>query len=164
MKPIKLLAALLVFAAAAPALAQEPVVAAQNPEALFTDPDPVLHANKQATLRILHDLIQCNRWDEADKYLTDRYLQHNPNVVSGRDNVLKFFGPPARTPNCPDKLTMPVVTVLTSGNIVGVVIRMEYDHPSKPGTKYTTIFYDQWRIVDGRADEHWDTGIIEPPK
>ena len=164
MKPTRLLLAFFALAAvAAPALAQEPVVAAADPEALFTDPDPVLHANKQATLRIMRELIQCNRWDEADKYLTDRYLQHNPNVASGRDNVLKFFGLPPRTPNCPEKLTMPVVTVLTSGNIVGVVFRMEYDHPTKPGTKYTTIFYDQWRIVDGRADEHWDTGIIEPP-
>jgi predicted SnoaL-like aldol condensation-catalyzing enzyme len=161
-----LAAAAATFTALVPASvsAQEPIIVPENREALFTDADPVLHANKQATLRILHDLIQCNRWDEAEKYLTDRYLQHNPNVKSGRDNVLKFFGPPARTPNCPDKLTMPVVTVLTSGNIVGIVFRQEYDHPTKPGEKYATIFYDQWRIVDGRADEHWDTSLLEPPK
>ena len=155
------LAALLVTA---PALSQEPVVAAADPEALFTDKDPVLHANKQAVLKLMHELLQCNRWDQADKYLTERYLQHNPHATSGRANIIKFFGPPPPTPNCPDKLTMPVVTVLTSGNIVGVVFRMEYDHPTKPGTKYTTIFYDQWRIVDGKADEHWDTGLLEPPR
>jgi predicted SnoaL-like aldol condensation-catalyzing enzyme len=147
-----------------PALAQEPVVAATDPEALFTDKDPALHANKQVVLKIMHELLQCNRWDQADKYLTERYLQHNPNVTSGRANVIKYFGPPAATPNCPEKLTMPVVTALTSGNVVGVVFRMEYDHPTKPGTKYTTIFYDQWRIMNGRADEHWDTGLIEPPR
>jgi predicted SnoaL-like aldol condensation-catalyzing enzyme len=50
------------------------------------------------------------------------------------------------------------VTVLTSGDIVGVVFR--YDDPRKPGGKYTTIWYDQWRIVDGRADEHWDTAML----
>jgi predicted SnoaL-like aldol condensation-catalyzing enzyme len=37
---------------------------------------------------------------------------------------------------------------------------MEYDHPTKPGQKYTTIWYDQWRIVGGRADEHWDTSQL----
>jgi predicted SnoaL-like aldol condensation-catalyzing enzyme len=171
--PIKTLAelgALIVIAAATAAalpaisIAQEPVVAAADPAALFTDKDPALHANKQTVLKIMHELLQCNRWDQADKYLTERYLQHNPNVMSGRANVMKYFGPPPPTLNCPDKLTMPVVTVLTSGNIVGVVFRMEYDHPTKPGTKYTTIFYDQWRIVDGRADEHWDTGMIDPPR
>ncbi len=167
MKPTLTLVAVAALLAAAtsalPALAQEPVVAAADPEALFTDPDPVLHANKQAVLHILRELLQCNHWDEADKYLTERYLQHNPNARSGRANIIKYFGPPPRTPTC-GKLTMPIVTVLTSGNIVGVVFRMEYDHPTTAGTKYTTIFYDQWRIVDGRADEHWDTGLLDPPK
>ncbi len=150
-------------AVSVPAVAQEPVVAAADPEALFTDKDPALNANKQAVLHILRELLQCNHWDEADKYLTERYLQHNPNVTSGRANVIKYFGPPPRTPTC-GKLTMPVVTVLTSGNIVGIVFRAEYADPRKPGAKYTSISYDQWRIVDGRADEHWDTATLDPPK
>jgi predicted SnoaL-like aldol condensation-catalyzing enzyme len=159
MKRTKTWLALAAACAAFPGLAQEPVVAAADPEALFTDPDPVLHANKQVVLHIMRELIQCNYWDQADKWLSERYLQHNPNVKSGRANVLAFFGSPPKAPTC-DKLTMPVVTVLTSGNIVGVVLRMEYDNPKKPGTKYTTIFYDQWRVVDGKADEHWDTGLL----
>jgi len=166
MKPIQslcLAAAVLLASASVPAFAQEPVVAAADPEALFTDPNPTLNANKQAVLHILRELLQCNRWDEADKYLTERYLQHNPNVTSGRANVIKYFGPPPRTATC-GKLTMPVVTVLTSGNIVGIVFRAEYDDPRKPGSKYTSISYDQWRIVDGRADEHWDTATLDPPK
>jgi predicted SnoaL-like aldol condensation-catalyzing enzyme len=143
------------------ALAQEPVVAAPDPEALFTDTDPVKHANKQVVLHILRDLLQCNHWEKAGQWLTERYLQHNPNVQSGRDNVVRFFSAVPRTETC-DQLTMPLVTVLTSGDIVGVVFRMEYDDPRKPGAKYTSIWYDQWRIVDGRADEHWDTATLGP--
>ena len=143
------------------ALAQEPVVAAADPEALFTDTDPAKHANKQVVLRILRDLLQCNQWDKADQLLTERYLQHNPNIASGRDNVVRFFSATPPTATC-GKLTMPLVTVLTSGDIVGVVFRMEYDDPRKPGEKYTSIWYDQWRIVDGRADEHWDTATLGP--
>jgi len=33
-----------------------------------------------------------------------------------------------------------------------------------PGSKYTSISYDQWRIVDGRADEHWDTATLDPKR
>jgi predicted SnoaL-like aldol condensation-catalyzing enzyme len=156
------LASLIAAAAAtAPVLPQEPVVAAADPAALFTDKDPVLNANKQVVLKIMHELLQCNRWDQADKYLSYRYLQHNPNVTSGRANVIRYFGPPPPTPNCPEKLAFPVVTVLTSGNIVGVVFRAEYDDPRRPGSKYTSISYDQWRIVDGRADEHWDSATLD---
>jgi predicted SnoaL-like aldol condensation-catalyzing enzyme len=143
------------------ARAQEPVVAAADPEALFTDPDPVHHANKQIVLHVLRELVQCNQWEQADRWLTERYLQHNPNVVSGRGNVVSYFSGLPRTENC-GKLTLPIVTVLTSGNIVGVVFRMEYDDPRKPGAKYTSIWYDQWRVVDGRADEHWDTATLGP--
>ncbi len=146
-----------------PAFAQEPVVAAADPEALFTDPDPAVNADKQVVLHILRDLLQCNHWDEADKWLTERYLQHNPNATSGRDDVIKYFGPPPRSASC-GKLTMPVVNVLTDGHIIGIVFRMEYDDPRKPGAKYTTISFDQWRIANGRADEHWDTALLTPAK
>jgi predicted SnoaL-like aldol condensation-catalyzing enzyme len=79
----------------------------------------------------------------------------------GRDNVVAYFKDLPRAPTC-DKLTMPIVTVLTSGDIVGVVFRMEYADPRNEGQKYTSIWYDQWRIVDGRADEHWDTATLGP--
>jgi predicted SnoaL-like aldol condensation-catalyzing enzyme len=120
------------------AQAQEPVVAAADPEALFTDEDPVKHANKQVVLHVLRELLQCNYWEQADRWLTERYLQHNPNVQSGRDNVVAYFKDLPRAPTC-DKLTMPIVTVLTSGDIVGVVFRMEYDDPRNEGQKYTSI-------------------------
>jgi len=145
------------------ASAQEPVVAAADPEALFTDPDPVLHANKQVVLHVLRDLLQCNHWEKADQWLTERYLQHNPNVAAGRDNVVAYFSSAPRVENC-GKLTMPLVTVLTSGDIVGVVFKVEYDDPRRPGEKYSTIWYDQWRIVDGRVDEHWDTATLRLPQ
>ena len=140
--------------------AQEPVVAAPDPEALFTDSDPIKHANKQVVLHILRELLQCNYWEQADRWLTERYIQHNPNVQSGRDNVVRYFSGAPRAESC-EKLTMPIVTVLTSDDIVGVVFRMEYDDPRNEGSKYTTIWYDQWRIVDGRADEHWDTAMLD---
>jgi predicted SnoaL-like aldol condensation-catalyzing enzyme len=152
-----LLAALLVTTL--PSHAQEPVVAAADPEALFTDPDPRLHANKQVVLHVLRELIQCNYWEQADKWMSERYIQHHPAVQSGRDNIIAFFKDGKRADSC-ERLTLPIVTVLTSDDIVGVVFRMEYDHPSKPGQKYTTIWYDQWRVVDGKVDEHWDTSQL----
>jgi len=158
---IRAVVALLALAALGGAVAQEPVVAAKDPEALFTDPDPVLHANKQVVLHILRELVQCNYWEQADRWLTERYLQHNPNVTSGRDNVVEYFADQKRAASC-DKLTLPIVTVLTSGDIVGVVFRMEYDDPRNEGQKYTSIWYDQWRVVDGRVDEHWDTAQLGP--
>jgi Uncharacterized protein conserved in bacteria len=143
--------------------AQEPVVGVADPEALFTDPDPVKHRNKQAALHIMRELLQCNHWSDAGNWLTERYLQHNPNVASGLQPVIDFFtATRQRTPTC-DKLTTPVVAVLAEGDLVTVAIAREYDHPTKPGEKYTTTWFDMWRFVDGKADEHWDPATIAPP-
>ncbi len=64
------------------AQAQEAVVAAPDAEALFTSTDPKLHANKQVVYRIIRELLEANHWDKADELLSERYLQHNPNVAS----------------------------------------------------------------------------------
>ncbi|MDR0780283.1 MAG: hypothetical protein LBF16_06260 [Pseudomonadales bacterium] len=142
--------------------AQEPVVGVSDPEALFTDADPIKQRNKQAALHIMRELLQCNHWSDAGNWLTSRYLQHNPNVGSGLQPVIDFFSAiRQRTPTC-DKLTTPVVAVLADGDLVTVVIPREYPHPTKAGEKYTTTWFDMWRFVDGKADEHWDPATIAP--
>ena len=161
MKKLALLTALTApLLLSTPLWAQEPVVGVSNPEALFTDTDPLKNTNKQATLRIMRELLQCNHWSDAGNWLTDRYLQHNPNVGSGLAPVIAFFSATRqRTPTCTE-LTTPVVAVLADGDLVTVVIAREYPHPNKPGETYSTTWFDMWRFVDGRADEHWDPATI----
>src|SRR5205823_11634012 len=62
--------------------AQEPVGSASDPEALFHSSDPTLNTNKQAAYHIVRDLLEAGHWELADKYLTERYIQHNPNAAS----------------------------------------------------------------------------------
>ncbi len=64
---------------------------AADPESLFTDPNPQLNANKQVAFHIERDLLEANHWDEAGKWITDRYIQHNPMVKSGLAPVVAFF-------------------------------------------------------------------------
>src|SRR5689334_12810249 len=71
--------------------AQEPVVGVKDPEALFRDKNPALNKNKQATLHIMRELLQCGQWDRAGEWLTKAYHQHNPNAASGLDGVITFF-------------------------------------------------------------------------
>jgi predicted SnoaL-like aldol condensation-catalyzing enzyme len=147
-----------------PAFAQAPVTGAADPEALFTSPDPKLHANKQVVLRIVRDLLEANHWKDAPKYLTDRYIQHNPNVASGLAPVMKFFGGrPEKPIPARNAWTTKVVSVVAEGDLVVVSFVREFDHPTQPGKKYTTTWFDMWRIRDGKADEHWDPATIAAP-
>lgn len=160
MKPC--LAALLAIGSAAPALAQEAVVAAADKEALFTSPDPVLNRNKQAALHIVRDLLECGHWELADQYLTERYIQHNPLVPTGRAALLaavKTWG--IKTKPIPEKMTSPVVSVTAEGDRVVVSFVRTVTDAKDPTKSYTTTWFDMWRFVDGKADEHWD-GATRP--
>src|SRR5579864_3483067 len=138
-----------------PASAQEPVKGAADPVALFKDKNPRLNAMKQAAYHIEKELLQCNYWDQADKWLTERYIQHNPLAASGRAGVVKFFESMHRKREEPcGELWAPVVAVLAEGDLVTVVTAAE--RKDSKGQPYTTTWFDMWRIVDGKADEHWD--------
>jgi predicted SnoaL-like aldol condensation-catalyzing enzyme len=143
--------------------AQEPVVAVAEPEALFVDEDPALHANKQLALHFMRELLQCNHWERAPEWLSERYLQHNPNGRSGRDGIMAFFTRTRPRMETCGKLTTPLVAVLADGDLVTVVLHREYDHPVRSGDQYTSTWFYLWRVVDGKLDEHWAPATIAAP-
>jgi len=127
-------------------------------EPLFTSTDPHLHRNKQAAYHIARDLLEAGHWELADQWLTERYIQHNPNVASGRAATVEFF---TRTLGMkprpiPERLAYPISAVIAEGDYVVVVTRRELPDPDNPGGTYAIPWFDMWRFVDGKADEHWD--------
>ena len=163
MKISNVLIAGALLAVSAPLLAQEPVVGVDDPESLFeggrTEEE---RRNKQAALHIMRELLQCNQWDRAGEWITDRYIQHNPNAESGLAGVVYFFtevmGREANE-NC-GELTTEVVAVMAEGDLVTVIMPRTYPHPQNEGEIYYTTWFDTWRFVDGKADEHWDPATI----
>ncbi len=138
--------------------AQEPVTGASDPDALFTSTDPKLNANKQVAYHIIKELIEAGHWERADRYLTERYIQHNPLAASGRDGVVKFFTEvvKAKPTPIPAKMKSKIVAVLAEGDLVTVAYVREVKDSKDPAKSYTTTWFDMWRIKDGKADEHWD--------
>ena len=167
MKTLTRFLPLLMLVLSFPSHSQEPVVGVDDPESLFVDDDPVLHRNKQTALHIMRELLQCNQWDRAGEWLTERYIQHNPNAASGREGVVYFFTQILKlkpTKDC-GKLTTEIVAVTAEDDYVTVMIPRTLPDPRKEGETYTTSWFDTWRFVDGKADEHWDPAeIITPPQ
>ncbi|QZH75288.1 MAG: nuclear transport factor 2 family protein [Erythrobacter sp.] len=162
-----LFAATATLAFSTPAAAQmralnDPVVAHPDPESLFTSDDPELHRNKQAALHIMRELLQCNQWDRAGEWLTDRYIQHNPLAASGLEGVVYYFTEIAQVRRDDDcgELTSPIVAVVAEGDLVTVLIRREIPYTDNPAESYTTTWFDTWRFVDGKADVHWDPATL----
>jgi predicted SnoaL-like aldol condensation-catalyzing enzyme len=153
-----LAAALLLVLPAAEVRAQDPVAGAPNADALFHSTDPKLDRNKQAAYHIEKDLLEAGHWEMADQWLTERYIQHNPNAASGRAGVVDYFTKVLKVQPKPiaAKLARPVVAVIAEGDYVVVITPRELQDPKDATKKYTTSWFDMWRFSNGKADEHWD--------
>jgi predicted SnoaL-like aldol condensation-catalyzing enzyme len=144
----------------------DPVVGHPDPESLFTSTDPTLHRNKQAALRIQRELLKCGLWSRAGEWLTDRYIQHNPVAASGLAGVINYFVNVAKVQPrdpCPALSASDpnaVVMVSAEGDYVTILTRREVPYADDPSKSYTTTWFDTWRFVDGKADEHWDPATL----
>jgi predicted SnoaL-like aldol condensation-catalyzing enzyme len=148
------------------AFAGERVVAATDVEALFHSNDPKLDANKQIAYHILKYIPEATTTEPMDTYLTERYIQHNPFIPSGRAGMKKMFAIMKPRP-VTEKLTDPVVSVVAEGDYVIVSSVQEEPDPKNPGKTTSETHFDMWRMKDGKADEHWDSpppaGMGPPP-
>jgi len=169
-KPLLLAAALAIVVPGA-AQAQmralsDPVVGHPDPESLFTSTNRTLHRNKQAALRIQRELLKCNEWSRAGEWLTDRYIQHNPVAASGLAGVVEYFVNVARRQPlspCPALSASDpnaVVAVIAEGDYVTILTRRAVPYADDASQSYTTTWFDTWRFVGGKADEHWDPATL----
>jgi len=113
-----------------------PVVGAVDPTPLFKDKDKTLNKNKQAAMHIVIDLLGYGHWDDAPKYLTEKYIQHNPGFSSSRQIVMTAFSKaaPRPIPADPKDWSTKIVAVTTQGkDIVCVASVSTRPDPRNPG-------------------------------
>jgi len=69
-----------------------------------------LDANKQIVYHIFKDILEGSNVEAIDKYLSARYIQHNPNIPSGHDGLKKMLSMVKPKP-VSEKLSAHVVSV-----------------------------------------------------
>ena len=141
------------LAAVAPSLyAQDPVVGASDPTALFASSDPKLRVNKQAAYHLMKDLLEAGHWSDAPKYLTNEYIQHNPTAPDGIEGFKAFIAMrKEKTPNARSEIKR------SFADVDFVILHVEsHREPGERGVAIVDIF----RLEDGKIVEHWD--VIQP--
>ncbi len=152
-----LLAVLLAVTSRAPVHAQEAPVPAADQLALLKSPDPKLARNKQFVFDFWRIVYEGRHVNDAPKYMAEGYIQHNPNVGSGRSYFQDLFrkkGPPLPVQSL---IKMPVITITAEGNYVTVYTVRRMRDPKDPSHIYATTWCDMFRIDgQGLIAEHWD--------
>jgi predicted SnoaL-like aldol condensation-catalyzing enzyme len=144
------------FTLCASALAQVPVQSNPDHAQLLASPDPRLAANKRLVYDFWREVFEAGHMDLAPRYMAESYIQHNPMVPTGRAAFVDFFSKIAVPKAIADKVAAPLVAILADGDLVVLVFAREVPDPKDSAKKYTTTWFDMFRIEGGKIAEHWD--------
>ena len=139
------------------ARAQVPPTAAPDQMALLKSNDPQLAANKKLVFDMYRVIIQGGHTERAPEYFTPDYIQHNPNVATGRDAMVAYMKATRPVRPIPPRITFPVITIMAEGDLVLVATVSYAPDPENPGKKYAGTHFDLFRIENGKIAEHWDS-------
>lgn len=158
---VAILALLVAAAAPLPALAQVPVQANPNQEQMLQDPEPGLAANKRLVYDFWREVFEAGHMDLAEKYMAESYVQHNPNVPTGRAAFVEFFSKQVKPKPIEPRVKAPLVALVADGDLVVLVFARTLAEPKDPAMKYTTTWFDMFRVEGGKIAEHWDADTKE---
>jgi predicted SnoaL-like aldol condensation-catalyzing enzyme len=156
MKSVRYLVLLLSLASPFLVRAQVPVQANSNHEQLLASKDPQAAAKKRLVYDFWREVFEAGHMELAEKYMAESYIQHNPNVPTGRAAFVEFFSRFAKPKPIESQVKAPLVAVVAEGNLVVLSFAREAADPKDAAKKYTTTWFDMFRIEDGRIAEHWD--------
>jgi predicted SnoaL-like aldol condensation-catalyzing enzyme len=154
---IRLVGLVIALACAGFILAQVPPTAAPDQALLLKSDDPKLAANKKLVFDMYRTIIQGGHMDQAPRYFTQDYIQHNPNVATGRDAMVAYMKATRPVRPIPPTITFPVVAIMAEGDMVMVATVSYAADPQVPGHKYAGTHFDLFRIENGKIAEHWDS-------
>lgn len=160
MKKSFLILMLIVTGWVTPAWAQVPPEPVQDQLALLHSDDPQLAANKKLVFDFWRIVFEAGHMDQAERYMTAEYIQHNPNLPSGRDTFVEFFNKVREPQPVQPLIKQPLVALTAEGDLVTMAFRREVAHPSGDGSTYFMTWFDMFRIEDGRIAEHWDSSPL----
>lgn len=159
MKPALMIGVAL-FSLMAMAEAQVPPVATHDQLAMLKSEDPALARNKRLVFDFWRIVFEGGHMDRAPEFMTESYIQHNPNVISGRAAFIATIGKVRKPKPVAPLIKVPVVTITADRDIVTVATVRKVRDGRHPDHIYYMTWFDMFRIENGKIAEHWDSSPL----
>ena len=139
------------------AQAQVPPTAAPNQLALLQSTDPHLARNKQFVFDFWRIVFEGGHLDQAPRYMAETYIQHNPNVRSGRAAFVELFRKERPPKPVQPLIRAAVIAITAERDMVTVSTVRKVRDRQNPDHIYYITWFDMFRIDgQGLIAEHWD--------
>jgi predicted SnoaL-like aldol condensation-catalyzing enzyme len=137
--------------------AQLPVIPLAPQSKLLESDNETLVRNKKLVYDMWREFIEAGHMEVAEEYFSETYMQHNPNAATGRKALVEFFSKFTTPVDVTDTIKSQVVAIVAEGDLVVISFVSERTDPNDENEKYTTTWFDMFRIENGKIAEHWDS-------
>ena len=137
-------------------VAQLPVKPLAPQSVLIKSNDATLAKNKKLVYDMWREFLEGGHMELAEKYFAEDYKQHNPLAGTGRKALVDFFSRFSKPKEIVDSIKSSVVAIVAEGDLVMLSFVREMTDPADKTKKYTTTWFDMFRIENGKIAEHWD--------
>ena len=120
-----------------------------------------LEENKRKISDFMRLLVDAKTAHLAAPLMTEAYIQHNPNIASGRKAILDWTQSEAAQRARDGMKPAGKPMFVAEGNYVVMMLPRDVPHPHKPGETYRSYWFDMWRFENGLIAEHWDGAPLE---
>lgn len=121
--------------------------------------NPKLAANKRLVYDFWREVLEGGHVDLAEKYLAESYIQHNPNVPTGRAGFVSYFSAKAHPRPVATTIREPLIAIVAEEDLVVLTFVQYAGDPNSSTGRYTTTWFDMFRIENGKIAEHWDPAL-----
>jgi predicted SnoaL-like aldol condensation-catalyzing enzyme len=139
--------------------AQLAVIPLAPQKKLLESKDPILAKNKKLVYDMWREFLEGGHMEVAEKYFAEDYMQHNPTAASGRQAVVERFSRFTTPQTILDTIKARVVSITAEGDLVTLSFVRELPEKGDATKKYTTTWFDMFRIENGKLAEHWDSAM-----
>jgi predicted SnoaL-like aldol condensation-catalyzing enzyme len=136
-----------------------PLTVAADQHALLASDDPKLARNKQHVYDFWRIVYEAGHMERVAEFMAPEYIQHNPNVESGRDAFVATIGRARPKRDVEPVSRFPIIDIIAERDIVVVMWARKVRDRVDPDIIYEMTWFDVFRVDDatGLINEHWDS-------
>jgi predicted SnoaL-like aldol condensation-catalyzing enzyme len=136
-----------------------PLTRATDQLALLKSSDPKLARNKKHVFDFWRIVYEAGHMERAAEFMTAEYIQHNPNVESGRDAFVATLGRARPKRAVLPVSNFPIIDIIAERDMVMVMWARKVRDRANPDLVYEMTWLDAFRIDEksGLIAEHWDS-------
>jgi predicted SnoaL-like aldol condensation-catalyzing enzyme len=117
--------------------------------------------NKKIVTDFYRLVFEPRNTDLVEQYIAPDFVEHNPNVESGREGLIRFIKTLPRPANddIGPEMKAPPAYIVAEADLVTFIFKQTRTDSKDKAKTYDAFTFDMFRIKNGKIAEHWNGAV-----